>query len=66
MVRMYTFPDGVVGSGPTISSETLSKACPGVSVRTIGYLVFVLDSFWGWQLEQVLMKSWTSDFSDGQ
>ena len=33
MVRMYIFPDGVVGSGPTISSETLSKACPGVSVR---------------------------------
>ena len=36
---------GVVESGPTISSETLSKVSPGVSVRTIGYLVFVLDSF---------------------
>ena len=24
MVRMYTFPDGVVGSGPTISSESYS------------------------------------------
>ena len=65
MVKIYTFPNGVVASGPTISRETLSKACPGVSVRTIGYLIFDLDSFWSWQLAQALMKFWTSDFSDG-
>lgn len=36
IVKIYEYPDGVVGRGPIMSMDILSKACPGVSVSVMG------------------------------
>jgi len=50
IVSMYLYPLLVVGSGPTISIETLSNAVPCVSVKTMACwdlhgLTFLIDNF---------------------
>jgi hypothetical protein len=66
IVSIYVFPLSVVGSGPTISINTLSNAMPGVSVSTMGCRVFTRTNFFNWQFRHSCIYLCISDFIPDQ